>query len=83
MTTQLHAHQIKGSSQIHHCCHSIFRGIIVGDEMGIGKTLQAVMALHHAASEPGCFSPVVCPKSCQIQWINEFKINFEPVGVAV
>ncbi|GIJ92339.1 hypothetical protein Asppvi_011320 [Aspergillus pseudoviridinutans] len=63
----------------HYLCQSRFRGGICGDSMGLGKTL---LTLHMARKEIGCFSLVVCPASCKLQWVNQiseaYREGYEP-----
>jgi SNF2 family DNA or RNA helicase len=61
-------------------CQSHFRGAIYGDEMGTGKTVLAILAMHLARDEPACFSRVICPKSCQTQWEAEIESGYGMVS---
>jgi len=45
-------------------------GAILADEMGTGKTAQAIAALELRAAYPAL---VVCPKSAKAGWVREFK----------
>ena len=78
MMTVPHAWQLKGAAQASYLCHSFFRGMICDDQMG-RKGVLAILAMYPAHDEPGSFSLVVCPKSCQLQWLAEVEGNFEPV----
>jgi SNF2 family DNA or RNA helicase len=62
-------------------CQPHFRGAICGDEMGTGKTILAILAMHLARDEPGCFSLVICPKSCQPQWEAEIESSYDMVSL--
>jgi SNF2 family DNA or RNA helicase len=53
--------------------------MICGDQMGLGKTLLAIMAIDLAKDDPGSFSLVVCPLSCASQWVADITNNFLPV----
>jgi len=76
-----HIWQLIGAAQAHELCRGWFRGCIIGDQMGVGKTLLAILAMELARREPGDgFSLVVCPKSCQIQWIGEIENSYAPVS---
>jgi SNF2 family DNA or RNA helicase len=74
-----HPWQLTGAAQAHWLCYSVFRGAIIGDQMGFSKTLLAILCMWLAREEPGSFSVVVCPKSCQAQWVDEIENSFEPV----
>ena len=52
--------------------------MICDDQMG-RKGVLAILAMYPAHNEPASFSLVVCPKSCQLQWLAEIEGNFEPV----
>lgn len=81
MLTTPHPWQLKGAAQVHYLSKSEFRGAIVGDQMGLGKTLLAILAMYLAREESGSFSLVVCPKSVQRQWLMEIEGNFEVVSI--
>lgn len=53
MTVVPHYYQLKGAAQIDFACRSIFRGTLVGDGRGLGKTLQAVLSMWNQRDEPG------------------------------
>jgi hypothetical protein len=48
---------------------------------GQGTTILAILAMHLARDEPGCFSLVVCPKSCQPQWEAETESSYAMVSL--
>lgn len=61
-------YQLKGAAQlVYACLHSPFKFIMLGDSMGMGKTIQAVLALHKMKHEAG-MALVVCPASVVLQW---------------
>jgi SNF2 family DNA or RNA helicase len=80
MPTRPHDYQLKGASQIDHSCKSKARGILVGDGMGLGKTLQAILNMHLIKGEPGLFL-VLCPASLCEQWVNAIHGAFDEVGM--
>jgi len=45
--------------------------VILGDEMGIGKTIQAIAALAHLAAGGATHFLVVCPASVLVTWVRE------------
>lgn len=47
------------------------RRVILGDEMGTGKTVEAIAAMAHLAAEGGTHFLVVCPASVLINWLRE------------
>jgi SNF2 family DNA or RNA helicase len=74
-----HPWQSIGASQMDYLCRSNFRGGICGDDMGMGKTLLAILAMDRARDEPGSFSVVVCPASCRLQWQREILAAYKQV----
>lgn len=70
ITRAPHDYQLKGAAQMHHLCKSPSCGGMLGDDKGLGKTIQALMILHAARSEsPGGISIVVAPMSVCAKWI--------------
>ncbi|KAI1608299.1 P-loop containing nucleoside triphosphate hydrolase protein, partial [Exophiala viscosa] len=64
-----HDYQAKGAAQIQHCAEGPFRGMILGDGMGLGKTLTGAMAMNIVRDQPGmCL--VVCLAKDRVQWHN-------------
>ncbi|MBS2964082.1 DEAD/DEAH box helicase [Actinocrinis puniceicyclus] len=49
------------------------RRVIIGDEMGCGKTVEAVAALAHLRAEGERHFLVVCPASVLINWMREVR----------
>lgn len=49
------------------------RRVIVGDEMGCGKTVEAIAALAHLRAEGERHFLVVCPASVLINWMREVR----------
>lgn len=78
MTIVPHSYQLKGAAQAHFSCRGINKGFMLGDAMGVGKTLAAILALYLARDEPGA-SLVVCPKSLCIQWMETIHAVFAEV----
>ncbi|KAF8854060.1 P-loop containing nucleoside triphosphate hydrolase protein [Acephala macrosclerotiorum] len=72
MNIVLHYHQLKGAAQLDFLCRSSFRGGILADQMGVGKTLTAVTLMFMVKDEPG-FSMVVAPKSLCLQWVSDIE----------
>ena len=79
MTVTPHCHQLKGASQADFLCRSHFKGILLGDGMGVGKTLTAILAMWLVKDLPG-FSVVVAPKTLCHQWVEQIEGSFEPVS---
>jgi SNF2 family DNA or RNA helicase len=73
-----HNYQLKAAKQIDFACRSIFKGILVGDGMDLGKTLQAVLSMWKQRDEPG-LSLVVCPATLCEQWAACVTGAFEEV----
>lgn len=45
--------------------------VIIGDEMGLGKSIEAIAALAHLRATGGTHFLVVCPASVLINWVRE------------
>lgn len=72
--------QSKAAAQVHWLCLSKFRGALVGDEAGVGKTLLALLVLDAVRDEPGlCL--IVAPKSVCIQWMQDIERAYKPVSI--
>lgn len=78
MNVVLHPHQLKGSAQLDFLCRSRFRGGILADGMGAGKTLTAIHAMFMVKDQPG-FSLVVAPKTSCLQWKAEIENAWQEV----
>lgn len=75
-----HPWQARGASQMNYLCNSDFRGGICADEMGMGKTLLAIMTAEKARRQDGgSFVLIVCPASCREQWAEEIKAAYKQV----
>lgn len=49
------------------------RKVILGDEMGLGKAIQAIAVLAHLAAGGQSHFMVVCPASVLVNWIREIE----------
>ena len=58
---------------------SFFKGGILADAMGLGKTLQIITTCEMLERVPGAFNLIVTTKTCADQWKHELKKNFHPV----
>ncbi|NAS24282.1 ATP-dependent helicase [Herbidospora sp. NEAU-GS84] len=47
--------------------------VIIGDEMGLGKSIEAIAALAHLAAEGASRFLVVCPASVVVNWVREIE----------
>ena len=76
---QPYPHQQHATSFCLHALESKFKGVIIADPPGLGKTLPALMAI--AASRRLGDGPcvVVAPVSCCAQWMREIKRFFSEV----
>ena len=81
MLLKPHDYQLKGANQIDHLCEGIFRGAIVGDQMGLGKTLTSVLVIRKRRDEPG-MDLVVAPASVCEHWKETMERVFELVSSA-
>jgi SNF2 family DNA or RNA helicase len=79
MPTTPHDYQLKGAAQINYACKGHFRGCLIEDPMGLGKTLQAICSMKLIADEPGIIL-VVCPASLSIQRVRSIENTFEEVS---
>jgi SNF2 family DNA or RNA helicase len=79
MPTTPQDYQPKGAAQIDHACKGYFRGCLIGDPMGLGRTLQAICSMKLIADEPGIIL-VVCPASLCIQWVQSIENAFGEVS---
>ena len=59
MTIVPHDYQLKGATQTDWGARSPLRGLMNGDPMGMGKTLQAILAMYKVKDEGICL--VICP----------------------
>ena len=82
MNLVLHQHQLKGAAQMDYLCRSTFRGGILADGMGVGKTLTAVMVMYKVKDDPG-FSMVVAPKSLCLQWVAAIEDAWQEVRLRI
>ncbi|OBT86747.1 hypothetical protein VE02_06278 [Pseudogymnoascus sp. 03VT05] len=69
MTVVPHAYQLKAAAQADFLCDGPFGGIMIGDGMGLGKTLMAIIAMYLRRNEPGMLL-VLCPASLCTQWVE-------------
>jgi SNF2 family DNA or RNA helicase len=72
MAIVLYNHQLKGVAQMHFLCNSTFRGGVLADGIGVGKTHSAISAMFLVKDDPG-FSLVVAPKTLCLQWVAAIK----------
>ncbi|KAF2221388.1 hypothetical protein BDZ85DRAFT_265288 [Elsinoe ampelina] len=61
--TPLRDYQCKAVAMMLSSLDSPFRGCILGDSMGLGKTIQSIAAMWLDRFRPGCASLIICPKS--------------------
>jgi len=60
------------------CCSS-FRGGILADGMGLGKTLTSIVLMWEVRDEPG-FSMVIAPRSLCLQWVAAIEGAWQEVS---
>ncbi|GAB1820577.1 DEAD/DEAH box helicase [Herbidospora sp. RD11066] len=51
------------------------RRVIIGDEMGLGKSIEAIAALAHLAAGGATHFLVVCPASVVVNWVREIEMR--------
>lgn len=78
MTITPHAYQLKAAGQADWLCEEPFGGILVGDGMGLGKTLTSIIAMYLRRDEPG-MSLVLCPASLCAQWVETIEKSWSEV----
>jgi SNF2 family DNA or RNA helicase len=70
--------QLKAAAQGLYCLEGPFKLFLLGDEMGVGKTLSAILMMWKMREQPG-MSIVFCPKSlCQL-WVDSIHRAWEEV----
>jgi SNF2 family DNA or RNA helicase len=80
LITRPHNYQLKGANQMKWACYkSPAKGLLVGDGMGLGKTLQTILFIHSIKSRKG-FAVVVVTYSNRATWECEFRKHFDPVS---
>ncbi|KAK0315416.1 hypothetical protein LTR01_000714 [Friedmanniomyces endolithicus] len=79
LRTPLRPWQLTGMNGLIKLGECSYGGGILGDEMGVGKTLEAICAMMHLSERhPGAFNLIVTTKACVNQWKDELFWNFEP-----
>jgi SNF2 family DNA or RNA helicase len=76
---KLFPHQAKAVAHALHSEKTQFKGFILGDHPGLGKTLVMVMTFLLGRQPGDGPAVVVVPGSCQRQWIELMKSQFKPV----
>jgi len=69
MTLVPHLWQPKGATQGHKCSESDFKGFLLGDNIGVEETINAILMLWLVRDEPE-MSLVICPASLCHKWIT-------------
>lgn len=64
---------------IEHIHNNSVKSILVGDPLGLSKTLISMMAIAKAIPDASRFSIVVLPLRCVDQWNSEFYEFCQPV----
>jgi SNF2 family DNA or RNA helicase len=57
-----------------------YKGLILADPPGLGKTLAALLAVMADHDEGDGPAVIVVPSSCAQQWVKEIHKNFIPVS---
>jgi SNF2 family DNA or RNA helicase len=70
--------QLKAAAQGLYCLDSPMKLFLLGDEMGVGKTLTAILMMWAKKDLPG-MSIVICPKSVCRQWERATNDAFDNV----
>ncbi|KAI7267982.1 Undecaprenyl diphosphate synthase [Hortaea werneckii] len=74
---QPYQHQLQGTAVCLHAEKTDFRGLILADSTGMGKTLQLLRLISIGRQAGDGPSVVVAPSSCCRQWVEEVKDNFK------
>jgi ERCC4-related helicase len=80
MVIQPKDHQLTGLAHVEQCVTSPFKGVMIGDPSGLGKTLVAAMAVVKALPKARRFSIVVVPTNLIVQWDDVLSRGFEDVS---
>lgn len=79
MLIEPYDYQLRGAAHIHHGCLGPFAGMILADPGGLGKTIQAMLAIYLDRDLPGK-SLVVVPEGFFVdEWLEEFGKVWEQV----
>ena len=70
--------QLKGAAQGLYCLEGPHKLFLLGDEMGVGKTLSAILMMWKMKEQPG-MSIVLCPKNICQTWVNTIHRAWEEV----
>ncbi|KAK0625622.1 hypothetical protein DIS24_g11055 [Lasiodiplodia hormozganensis] len=80
LKTQLKPWQATGAAKINFCCNGPERGCILGDGMGLGRTLTSLAscAMNEKEGEPYTgFNLILTTSTCLNQWKSEVSLNFD------
>lgn len=72
-------HQVQAAGVIMDAGETDFKGLILADPSGLGKTLSALMPIASAVSQGSGPAVVVAPASCCLQWMHEIDELFDKV----
>ena len=70
--------QLQAASRGLYCLDGPLRLCLLGDEMGVGKTLSAILMMYAKKDLPG-MSIVVCPRSICHVWVDTIHRSWEQV----
>ena len=82
LTTGLKPWQAVGQAKLVRLADGPFRGGFLADSMGLGKSLQAVVAALRVKRNKGLagFILICCPKQSVHQWMEEVLTHFDPIS---
>lgn len=70
--------QLQAAAQGLYCLEGPMKTFLLGDEMGVGKTLTAILMMWSKINEPG-MSLVLCPRSLCETWVSTINGAWEQV----
>jgi SNF2 family DNA or RNA helicase len=78
MTVTPRSFQLEAASKALYCLKGPFKLFMLGDEMGVGKTLSGILVMWELRKEPG-MSLVICPKNLCQHWVDTIHNSWEEV----
>lgn len=81
LETELHDYQRAGIAKMLYCWNGPNKAVLLGDMMGLGKTIRAIVAcVLDRERARGAFDLIVTTKTCVQQWRYKIGLHFDDVG---